>query len=54
MRTVIMGQYEGGEPEEIDEADGGDNTAEYLLAEYRMAYGAGWRLWVAKKREEDD
>jgi len=52
MRTVLMGQYEGGEPEEIDEVDG-DNTYEFLLAEYTVSFGKGWRFWKERKPDDD-
>lgn len=43
----IMGKYQGREAEEIDSA----NTmkdAQYLLQEYLMAFGPGWRLWITE------
>ena len=43
----IMGRYGNGRAEEVDSADT-RKEAEYLLAEYRLAYGAGWRLWIVK------
>lgn len=40
----IMGRYRG-RKEEIDRADS-LREADRLLAEYRMAFGAEWELWV--------
>ncbi len=48
MTIRIMGKYHG-ETEELDTANN-DNSAEFLVAEYRMAYGADWRIWS----EDDD
>jgi hypothetical protein len=41
----IMGSYKGTGAEEIDTAND-RATADYLLGEYRLAYGAGWSLWI--------
>jgi hypothetical protein len=41
----IMGSYHGTGAEEIDTAND-RATADYLLGEYRLAYGAGWSLWI--------
>ncbi len=49
MRYAIMGAYRG-EREEIDSADTIE-SARYLLGEYRMAYGADWRLWIRRERD---
>lgn len=45
----IMGKYQG-ETEEIDMATS-KNEADYLISEYRMAYGKDWKIWAepAKK-----
>jgi hypothetical protein len=40
----IMGKSSFG-TEEIDSADT-RQEAEYLLAEYRLAFGPGWVLWI--------
>lgn len=40
----IIGKYRG-RTEVIDEAET-KKEARYLLAEYRMAFGEGWVLWV--------
>ncbi len=37
----LWGKYRGGDWELIDVADG-DNPKDFLLAEYRMAFGEGW------------
>lgn len=47
----IMGSYKGGPLEEIDEATN-PADASFLLAEYRLAFGAGWELTI--KREKQD
>ena len=39
----IVGSYNGGNYEEIDIAYGNDNR-QYLLEEYRMAYGTNWHI----------
>lgn len=39
----IMGKLPGQKWEEIDEADN-RHSAEYLLAEYRLAFGPAWVL----------
>jgi hypothetical protein len=44
---LIMGKYKNSPAEEIDHADTRQG-ADYLLGEYRMAYGSGWRLWVKR------
>lgn len=49
MTYKIMGRCGGGETEEIDSADS-EQEAKYLLNEYRMAFGAGWFLWVKQTR----
>lgn len=41
---IIMGRSQYG-VEEIDEAETHEE-AEKLLAEYRMAFGDGWALWI--------
>ena len=45
-RTIykIMGTYQG-ETEELDETSD-LRDAEYLLGEYRMAYGREWRIFI--------
>jgi hypothetical protein len=42
-----MGRYQG-ITEELDTANN-DNSAEYLVNEYRMAYSSDWHIW-----QEDD
>jgi len=43
----IKGRYLSYSTELIDEFDT-LNEAEKMLAEYRMAYGAGWSLWIVR------
>lgn len=45
----IRGKYQG-ETEVIDETTSKED-ADYLVSEYRMAYGSGWTIW--KKRVYD-
>ena len=41
-----MGQYKDGAKEEVDRATS-QREADYLLAEYRMAYaGTGFTVWI--------
>ncbi len=47
---AIWGQYQGGEAEEIDTA-ADRKEARYLIGEYRLAFGAGWVLWMQRERE---
>lgn len=42
----IMGRYRGGKVEQLDSASD-HKEVEYLLQEYRLAYGAGWSIWVS-------
>ncbi len=44
MAYRIMGSYQG-RTEEVDCADSAQE-AKRLLREYRMAFGAGWALWL--------
>lgn len=41
---IIMGKYRG-RSEEVDSFDTREE-ADRMLAEYRMAFGAGWHLWI--------
>lgn len=43
----IMGRYMG-RTEEIDNA-ATKRDAEYLLREYRLAFGSAWTLWIVEK-----
>jgi hypothetical protein len=43
----IMETYSSGQTEEIDTADTREE-AEFLLGEYRMAFGSDWKLWIAE------
>ena len=46
----IIGKYQHEPQEIIDEAET-MKEAEQLLAEYRMAFGAEWKLRIKKTRE---
>ena len=43
----IYGRYEGGSYERIDTVSS-RSQLEYLLGEYRLAFGAGWSFRVKK------
>jgi hypothetical protein len=47
----IMGKYIGLAPEEIDVAQTREE-ADYLLGEYKLAYGRDWQLWIEEKGED--
>jgi hypothetical protein len=44
----IMGKY-GEETEEIDTAKN-KKEAEYLLCEYKLAFGRGWTIWIKERK----
>ncbi|MHC4229457.1 MAG: hypothetical protein ACYSW0_18660 [Planctomycetota bacterium] len=46
---LIKGSYNG-QTETIDEADTREDAL-YLLGEYRLAFGQGWRLWIKPEPE---
>lgn len=46
MTYKIMGQSRYGK-EELDETDSLQD-AECLVKEYRLAFGQGWSIWIAK------
>jgi len=50
MTTRIWGRYEGRAPEVIDTVAPG--AAARLLGEYRLAFGAGWTLWLGRRDDE--
>ena len=43
----IMGEYNG-KKEEIDTANS-ESAAEYLMYEYALAFGKGWKIWIEKE-----
>ncbi len=45
---LIMGKSKAG-TEEIDEFDTRKEALK-MLAEYRVAYGAGWTMWIKRKK----
>ena len=45
---IIMGKSEAG-TEEIDEFDTRQEAVK-MLAEYRMAFGGGWTMWIKRKK----
>ena len=49
---TLMGKYKNGRQEEIDTAET-KHDADYLLQEYRLAFGPAWLLWIESKGEYD-
>ena len=49
MTWYIVGQYLSASKEVIDEAES-RKEANYLLKEYRMAFGPGWSIWLANRK----
>lgn len=49
MTFVIMGKYKGQSWEEIDQAETKDDI-DYLLGEYRLAFGSGWQFKTVRRR----
>jgi len=47
----IIGKYKNNKPEEIDEAET-LKEANYLVGEYRLAFGFEWSIWVAEFKDE--
>ena len=41
----LMGKYGKQQAEEIDEFETREEATQ-MLTKYRMAYGAGWRIWI--------
>lgn len=48
MIYLIIGKYRTGMAELVDEFDSKDE-AEQMLAEYRMAYGPDWLLYIRSR-----
>jgi len=46
--VVIWGKYKNGKTEKIDETD----NPEYLVREYRIAFGPDWTIWAGRKKDE--
>lgn len=46
----IWGRYEGRAPEVVDTVRRAD--ALRVLAEYQLAFGAGWTLWLGRRDDE--
>ena len=51
MRNELWGRYRNGEWEWIDTADE-HNSKEFLLENYRIAFGAGWVFTWRKEVKE--
>lgn len=45
----IVGKYPGQPKETIDECEA-KAEADHLLAEYRMAFGSEWIIWIERCR----
>jgi len=50
MKNELWGKYADGYWEHIDTADE-DNTKEFLLSQYRLAFGSGWQFAWRKEGE---
>jgi hypothetical protein len=50
MRNELWGKYLDGEWEHLDTANE-DNPRAFLLEEYRIAFGAGWKFTWRKEGE---
>lgn len=46
----IWGKYRG-EIERIDQASN-EKEAQYLVGEYRLAFGKDWKIWSGRKKDE--
>jgi len=53
MTISIWGKYKTAPAEEIDEA-ADEKEANYLIGEYRMAYGRDWHVWAGRKANKHD
>jgi hypothetical protein len=53
MTINIWGKYKGAVPEIIDTATS-LRDAEYLIREYRMAYGKDWLIWQGRRKDRPD
>lgn len=51
MKILIWGKYKGYKPEVIDETTDW-KKAEYLVREYRLAFGQDWTVWAEKTRDK--
>lgn len=49
MKYVIMGRYKDRFEEKIDQTDQSRDYAEYLLNEYRLAFGSTWTLRIVEE-----
>lgn len=52
MAIKIWGRYRG-RTEELDTAPN-EKEADYLVREYRMAYGAEWLVWKGRKKNDQE
>lgn len=50
MTIKIWGRYKNGESEVLDDATD-QNDADFLVGEYRMAYGSDWLIWQGRKKD---
>jgi len=49
---VIRGRYKNGKVEDLDQAEN-PADADYLVREYRMAFGSDWTIWSTHSSFED-
>jgi hypothetical protein len=52
MGKKIWGKPKDGDAEVLDETCRGGDSAEYLVAQYQMAFGPNWKVWAGLKRDE--
>lgn len=50
MTINVWGKY-CGKVEKLDSANS-QRSADYLVGEYRMAFGHDWTIWAGKKNKE--
>ncbi len=49
MKFKIMGKHKG-ETEQLDTAEDRQER-DYLLGEYRLAFGSAWTIWAQEDRD---
>ena len=48
---TIWGRYNNGKKEKIDTTST-KREANYLVGEYQLAFGKGWKIWVGKEENK--
>lgn len=51
MTISIWGRYKNNKPEVVDRASS-EREANYLVGEYRMAFGKDWTIWSGRRDAE--